>query len=89
MYVNGSLAKPQTIFPKGDSDVVQLRMCTRYVASCKGAQAGNQKPDIKFVWPKGPMSLHCKLREVQLPYIHQKCVCGCLFTTGNNAKEHC
>ena len=73
-----SLAKPQTIFrkgysyvvqlaviirdvisrshrryihTKGDRDVVQLRMRTRHVAGCKGALAGNQKMDIKFVWP--------------------------------------
>ena len=58
--------KPQTIFPKGDSyivqfavmqsriansDIVQLHMRARHEAGCKGAWAGNQKPDIKFVWP--------------------------------------
>ena len=40
------------IRPKGDSNILQLRMCTRYAAGCKGTQARNQKPDIEFVWPK-------------------------------------
>ena len=32
--------------------MVQLRMCTRHAAGCKGVWVGNQKLDIELVRPK-------------------------------------